>query len=81
MSTLFTFPTGSKVRVHHYSEGFPLERRLFELGLVPGEEVSVVRNDGICPIIVAVKGARFMLGRTMCRSIFAEEAAEGGGVA
>ena len=71
MSTLFAFSAGSKVKVHHYEEGFPLQRRLSALGLIPGEEVVILRNDGICPIIVSVKGARFMLGRSVCRSIYA----------
>lgn len=72
MSTLFSFRRGSRVKVHHYTEGFALSRRLEALGIVPGEEIVIVRNDGVCPLVVTVKGARVMLGQSIGRNIFAE---------
>ena len=81
MSTLRAFKAGSHVRVHHFVPGFPLGRRLADLGLAPGEEIAVMRNDSLCPLIVSVKGTRFMLGKSICDSIYAETVSENGATA
>ena len=72
MSALQSFSKGSRVRIHHFESGFAHQRRLSALGLTPGAEIRIFRNDGVCPLIVAVRGARFMLGRSLCKSIYAE---------
>jgi ferrous iron transport protein A len=47
----------------HHDRGHRLEHRLNHMGLVPGEEVTVVRNNAPGPVVVAVKGSRLCLGR------------------
>lgn len=37
--------------------------RLGELGLMPGEQLRVVRNQRPCPIVLGLGAAQLMLGR------------------
>ncbi len=78
MSTLFAFSKGSRVRIHHCEDNLPLKRRLEALGIIPGEEIAIVKNDGVMPIIILVKGAKVMIGRSVGRSIYAEATDAGG---
>jgi len=65
---LSNMPGGSKGVVEQLSGGIGLTRRLMEMGLVPGSEVEVVRND-MGPIIVKVRGVTIAIGRGMADRI------------
>lgn len=54
---------GRRVRMHSVDAGAMLQSRLTAMGLYPGVEFDIVRNDSRGPVILSVKGARLMLGR------------------
>lgn len=69
-----TFPvtvveTGRRVRIHRILGGPGLQRRLSAMGLAPGTEIEVVRNDRGGPLVVRVLDSRFMIGRGMAHHI------------
>jgi len=43
--------------------------RLGELGLMPGEQLQVIRNQRPCPLVLGLGLSRLMLGRDICGSI------------
>lgn len=50
--------------------------RLQEMGILKGEKVLMIRNAGIGPIEVAVKGTHLALGRGIASKIIVEEVKE-----
>lgn len=61
--------TGRRVHVRHVLGGHGLQRRLSGMGMVPGTEVEVIRNDPGGPLVVGVLDSRFMIGRGMAHHI------------
>ncbi|MDA8125898.1 MAG: FeoA family protein [Deltaproteobacteria bacterium] len=62
--------TRGKVRILGVEEGTAgLAARLAPLGLLPGAEIEVVRNQASGPLIIAVFGSRMVLGRGMAQQI------------
>ena len=66
-------PQGARVRVIAVYGGPGLQRRLMEMGLVPGSIVEVVNNNR-GPVIVRVRGVLIALGRGMASRIIVEPA-------
>jgi Fe2+ transport system protein FeoA len=69
-----TFPlsmaeTGRSVRIQHIFGGHGLQRRLSAMGLAPGMEMEVLRNDRGGPLVIKVLDSRFMIGRGMANHI------------
>lgn len=60
---------GKRVRLSDVQAGRALKARLASLGLIPGVEMEVVNNNMVGPFIVAVKGTRIVLGRSMALKI------------
>ena len=60
---------GSRARLAGVTAGRGLRARLAAMGLVPGAEVLMVKNQGGGPAVVEVKGSRLALGRGMARKI------------
>lgn len=62
--------SGTRVRITATADGH-LERRLLELGLPRGSEVTVVRRLGRrnAPLVVAAFGTRVAIGAGMARDI------------
>jgi Fe2+ transport system protein FeoA len=60
---------GSRVKLVSVSGGHRLRARLASLGLVPGAEMRVIRNDRSGPFIVAVRQSRVVIGRGMANAI------------
>lgn len=50
--------------------------RLQEMGILKGESILVIRNTGIGPIEIAVKGTHLALGRGIASKIIVEEVRE-----
>lgn len=63
----------TKYRILKINGGHKLNSRLYAMGLMPGEEFMVHNSSGGGPMIVAVKGSRFALGRGMTGKIIIEE--------
>lgn len=70
---LARMPPGSKARIVAVYGGPGLQRRLMEMGLVPGSLVEVVNNNR-GPIIVRVRGVLIAIGRGMASRILVEPA-------
>lgn len=55
----------------------PLERRLLEMGFVPGEDITVVANTGNKgTIMVKVKGSKVALSNKIAENILVKEKEE-----
>ncbi len=59
---------GERVKLVEVTAGHGARRRLTELGLIPGVELSVVQNKG-GPLLLAVHDSRLALGRGMAHKI------------
>ena len=64
--------TGRRVRLMAVRAGHDLAVRLAAMGLVPGVELEVIRNNYRGPFIVLVKDTRLILGRGVASKIEVE---------
>ncbi len=62
---------GQKGKISRLLGGYGLLRRLLDLGLSPGTEIVVIRNQG-GPVIISYRGARVALGRGITNKILVE---------
>ena len=60
---------GEPLRLVSLGAGRELRTRLAALGLFPGTELSLSRASRSGPVVVRVKGARIVLGRSMAELI------------
>ena len=60
---------GSLARVIHLGGGPEAKRKMLDLGIIPGEEVKVSRNDGDGPLLLLVRGTSMMIGRGLAEKI------------
>ena len=60
---------GAKTVLRSVQGGRGLRGRLAALGLIPGTEITVLRNGGGGPFVVAVNNARICIGRGMAMKI------------
>jgi len=67
--SLSNMHTGSNVKILRVDAGRGLQARLASMGLLPGANVRVVKNDRSGPVVLAVKGARLMLGRGVTEKV------------
>ncbi|MDF1514036.1 MAG: FeoA family protein [Anaerolineae bacterium] len=67
---------GSQALIHSFEGGHNFIARLAALGFTPGAPVKVMRNHGIGPMIVAIRGTRIALGRGEARRIWVYTADE-----
>lgn len=56
-------PLGVPLRVKAIMGGCQAQARLASLGILPGEEVTVLQRSNSGPLLLEVKGARVALGR------------------
>lgn len=56
-----------KVRALHGGRGFV--SRLAAMGFTPGATITMMRNSGFGPVIVAVRGSQIALGRGEARRV------------
>ncbi|OCN06372.1 hypothetical protein A4S06_01250 [Erysipelotrichaceae bacterium MTC7] len=66
---LIIAPIGKSVKVLKYSIDEGSEKRLRDLGLVPGCQIAVVQECA-GDIIVQIKDARIAINKTLARKIF-----------
>ncbi len=53
--------------------GTGFRKRAAEMGFIPGQKITVVRNASGGPVIIHCLGTRVMLGRGMARKICVRE--------
>jgi len=66
---LSSLATGQKRRVINIEAGHDLQARLAGLGIIPGVELHMTRNDDVGPVVVAVNKTRVVLGRGMAEKV------------
>lgn len=71
ISSLSEVPKGRKVRVRRVYAGRGLSMRLYQMGIVPGEEV-VVKHNNKGFIVLEVRGAEISLSRGIASKIEVE---------
>jgi ferrous iron transport protein A len=58
------------VKVIRIEGGFGVMDKLKPLGILPGENVEILRNDNTGPLVLSVKGSRMVIGRGMAQKIY-----------
>ena len=58
---------GSRANVTVIHGGRGLNQRLAAMGILPGTEITLIKSGG--PVIVDVRGIRFILGHGMARRV------------
>jgi len=64
---------GEVVTVVDVRAGRGLQRRLADMGLLPGVQIRIINNQMAGPIIIDLRGARLVLGRGMAHKIMVRE--------
>ncbi len=70
MVPLTTLQPGQTGLIHRLRGGHHFVSRLAALGFTPGAPVTVTRNHGIGPLIVAVRETQVALGRGEASHVF-----------
>ena len=66
---LFQLPEGTTAKVAAIDAGCGLNSRLAAMGILPGVEVTVLRNTHPGPFVIAVRNSKIMLGRGVAHKI------------
>jgi len=72
--TLSKARAGERVTIRRVQGGEGLIHRLAAMGLLPGRELTVMRNAG--SLIVRLRNDRYVVGRGMAQHIVVEAAAD-----
>lgn len=64
---------GTTVRVSSFSGGTGLVRRLSDLGLIPGAEMTIVENHYPGAMLVAIHGSHLVLSRDLAEQVLVRE--------
>ncbi len=74
MPRLTAMKTGSRcIFVRLLNGGGGRTQRLADMGILPGEPILIIQNQGHGPVTIYVKGARLALGYKISESIEVEE--------
>jgi ferrous iron transport protein A len=66
--------SGQNLVISNIRGGRKMRSRLHDLGLNPGADIRVIKNDSPGPLIIAVKGdSRLALGRVMANHILVSD--------
>lgn len=71
MTALSTIPVGETVRLVAVTGDHQLLRRLAELGLTVGCELTVIQTVG-GPVVIGARGSRIALGATIAAAVTVE---------
>ena len=74
---LSTLKPGARGRVAAVRGGRGFNQRLASMGILPGAEILFVKGNAAGPVIVEVRGGRFILGRGMVHRVRVEPAGRG----
>jgi ferrous iron transport protein B len=64
---------GTEVVLYKILGGMGMERKLTEMGLLPGEKIQRVDSPKDGPVILIIKGAKVAIGQGMAKKIIVEE--------
>lgn len=70
---LVNIEAGRTVSVSGTTGGKELVRRLADMGITPGVQISVIENHHPGPVLVSLRGSRLMLGQGMAEKILVLE--------
>ena len=70
---LSMIPSGHSVVLRRIGAGDGLASRLAAMGVLPGMMMEVRHNDRHGPVILAINGARVMLGRGMAAKLAVQD--------
>lgn len=70
---LSDLPAGQAGLVADLAGGHAASGRLAAMGVVPGQTVRVLRNDGAGPLLLAVGGSRLAIGRGLAGKVLLSE--------
>lgn len=73
MKNLNDMHTGKRARVVSLGGGAGAEQKLTDMGLIPGERISVINNTGIGPLTLSVKGSKLAIGHALAKKIIVKE--------
>ncbi|MCK4905106.1 FeoA domain-containing protein [bacterium] len=73
MKNLNNIQPGSKAVIVFIQGGRGACHRLAELGLLPGEKVTMFNNSGAGPVTVCVKGSKLSIGHGLAQKIIVRE--------
>jgi Fe2+ transport system protein FeoA len=73
MVRLTKIKSGKKAVLVSVDGGQTAEKRLLDMGLIPGEEIKVIHNSGFGPLTVTLKGARLALGHGLANKLMVKE--------
>ncbi|MBN2509393.1 MAG: ferrous iron transport protein A [Spirochaetales bacterium] len=71
--SLTSLSAGKRMRIALLDGGREFRSRMLNLGIIPGETITVVRGGGSMPLVVEVKGTKVMLGRGAAVRIYGVE--------
>jgi Fe2+ transport system protein FeoA len=74
MTRLTGIKTGRKAVLVSVEGGRAAEKRLLDMGLIVGEEISVINNSGFGPLTINLKGSRVALGHGLASKLIVKEA-------
>ncbi len=69
---LSTIQNGHRARVISLEGGLGLQRRLREMGIVPGTEIEVLSNQFAGPFLIRVRGSRLAIGHHITHKIMVQ---------
>jgi Fe2+ transport system protein FeoA len=67
--TLISLKENQNGVITSISGGRNVIQRLTDMGLTPGTEIKILRNDILCPIEISVRGSKLALGRGIAAKI------------
>jgi len=73
MKNLSDIKSGSAAVIVFIQEGKGASHRLAELGLLPGERLTMLHNSGAGPVTVSVKGSKLSIGHGLAQKIIVRE--------
>jgi ferrous iron transport protein A len=73
MTRLTSIKSGKKALLISVEGGRSAEKRLLDMGLIPGEEIKIINNSGIGPVTVTLKGSRVALGHGLASKLIVKE--------
>jgi ferrous iron transport protein A len=68
-NTLDKSPRGSSVRVVAVSGGRMARQKLTDLGIIPGEKLKIIRNDGSGPVLIGLYDSKVAVGFGLAQKV------------